>query len=317
VAPRVPPYGAVRLVCGGGPARADRAGTDATAAVPARIDTAAASVALAARRGAALASLAFPRVAPGALAGTVPQGAFQPIELAADWYTGNVVLYDADGRKHTDLEPVTLLPLAAPEACPIRIPVAARLAGPYGELWKTVWVYREVPRVDVRYHFAFRDQRPRSLSVGILTLDPATFRSDALRYATVNGGRDVETFVMGERINQHEPVSFAVSARGCLGATEGWVDVGDATKGVTLAWDPTTVAAVPLVQHEPAGDRALTRVFLSLAESDDTAAAFFRGHTAFTVSYLGRGADAAEARRQATAVAAGLHAIGGEAVPGA
>ena len=313
VAPRVPPYGSVRLACASGPAA-----PAAPAGIAGRLDTAAVSVALAARRGAALASLAFPRIAAGALAGTVPQGAFQPIELAADWYTGNVVLYDAEGRKHTDLEPVTLVPLAAPEACPIRIPVAARVAGAFGELWKTVRVYREVPRVDVRYHFAFRDQRPRSLSVGILTLDPAAFRRETLRYATVNGGREPETFRFGgDRVVQHEPVSFAVSARGCLGATEGWVDVGDDAKGVTLAWDPTTVAAAPLVQHEPAGDRALTRVFLSLAESDDTAAPFFRGHTAFTVSYLGRGADAAEARRQATAVAWGLHAIGGEGADGA
>jgi hypothetical protein len=130
----------------------------------------------------------------------------------------------------------------------------------------------------------------------------------------VNGGRDAESFPLGAaRVAQHEAVSPTVSARACLGATEGWVDVGDEAKGITLAWDPSVLAAAPLVQHDPDGARALTRVFLSLAESDETAAPFWRGHATFTVSYLGRGADAAEARRQGAAAARGLHVLGGEA----
>jgi hypothetical protein len=305
VAPVVPALGVVRLACGTGPAPAP-----AGAGAPARIDTASASVVLSARRGATLRTLAFPRLAAAPLAGTVAQGAFTPIELAADWYSGHVVLHDAVGTKHTDLEATALVPLAAPEACPIRIPVAARLAGAFGELWKTVYVYRDVARVDVRYDFAFRDQRPRSLRVGALTLDPAAFAPGRLRYATVNGGRDVEIFPLGAtRVQQHEPVSLAVSARGCLGATEGWVDLGDAEKGVVVAFDAATLAAAPMVQHEPAGDRALTRLFLSLAESDETAAPFFRGRTTFTVAYLGRGADLAAARRQAVGAARGLHVL--------
>jgi len=109
--------------------------------------------------------------------------------------------------------------------------VAVGLRGPVRELWKTVYVYRDLARVDVRYHFTFRDARPRSLRLGVLTLDPAAFRPEGLRYATVNGGHDVEVFPLGDRrVAQHEPVSFAVSARSCLGATEGWVDVGDARR---------------------------------------------------------------------------------------
>jgi hypothetical protein len=121
----------------------------------------------------------------------------------------------------------------------------------------------------------------------------------------------VERFPLGRaRVAQHEAVSPTVSARTCLGATEGWVDVGDDEKGITVAYDPGVLTPAPLVQHEPAGERALTRLFLSLAESDETAAPLWRGHTTFTVSYLGRGADLAEARRQAAATARGLHAIG-------
>jgi Glycosyl hydrolase family 57 len=308
VAPAIPPLGLVRLACTGGPARGV-----APAAADERIETAAASVVLSARRGAALRALAFPRLAAGPLAGTVPQGAFAPIELAADWYSAHLVLHGADGHKHTDLAPTTLVPLAAPEECPLRVPVAARIAGPWGELWKTVWVYRDVARVDVRYHMVFRDLRPRSLVLGVLTLEPTAFRPDRLAYATVDGGRDVETFPLGAaRVAQHDPVGFTVSARGCLGATEGWVDLGDDDRGVTVAWDPATLAAAPILQHEPAGERALTRLFLSLAESDETAAPLFRGHTTFTVSYLGRGADRDAARRHATQVAAGLHVLGAE-----
>jgi hypothetical protein len=314
VAPRIAPLGTLRL-------RATSAFA-ALHAVPGEpspsVDTGAASVVLAPRRGATLRALGFPRLAAQPLAGTVPLGAFAPIELAADWYTGGLVLYDATGTKHTDLEPTTLSLPSAPEACPVRIPLAARIAGPWGELWKTVYVYRDVARVDVRYHLVLRDQRPRSLRLGVLTLDPAAFRPEALRYATVNGGRDVETFQLGRTcVAQHEAVSPSVSAPGCLGATEGWVDVGDAEKGITVAWDPAVLAAAALVQHEPAGERALTRVFLSLAESDDTAAPFWRGHVRFTACYLGRGADGEEARRQGIGAAAGVHVVGAQPEAGA
>ena len=308
VTPVLPPLGLVRLACTSGPAPA------VAGPVAERLETGAVRVELAPRRGATLRTLGFPRLAPNALAGTVPLGAFAPIELAADWYTGGVVLFDRHGTKHTDLEPVSLTALAAPEDCPVRLPVAVRLAGPWGELWKTIFVYRDVPRVDLRYHFVLRDERPRSFRLGVLTLAPDAFAPERLHYATVNGGRDVERFALGSaRVAQHDAVSPTVSARGCLGATEGWVDVGDDAAGVTVAWDPATLAAAPLVQHEPAGDRALTRVHLSLAESDDTSAPFFRGHTTFTVSYLGRGAGLDEMRRQAVAAASGLHVIGGEA----
>lgn len=304
VAPAIPPLGTLRLRCRSGAAPAS------PGAVADRIETGAAVVQLTPRRGAAVRALTFPRLDGMPLAGTVPQGLFAPIELAADWYTGNVVLHDATGAKHTDLEPTTLVALASPDACPIRIPVAARVAGPWGELWKTIYVYRDVPRVDVRYHFTFRDQRPRSLRAGVLSLDPAAFQPAALRYLTVNGGRDVERFALGAtRVAHHEPVSFAVSARGCVGATEGWVDVGDDERGITVAYDPAALAAAPLVQHTPAGEVALTRIHMSLAESDDTAAPLFRGHTRFTVRWLGRGADMSEARRQAVHAAAGLHVV--------
>jgi hypothetical protein len=306
VAPTLSPWGVVRLRCRSGEASA------AGRAVTAEIATPTTTVSLAPRRGATLRTLAFPRLAPRPLAGTVPLGAFAPIELAADWYTGGFVLLDAHGDKHTDLDPTELHVAAPPEACPIRIPVVARLAGRYGELWKTVYVYRAEPRVDLRYHFVFRDQRPRSLRLGTLTLAPESFRPAELRCATVNGGRDVEGFALGgSRVAHHEAVSPTVSARACLGATEGWVDLGDAEKGITVAWDPAQLAPAPLLQHEPAGERALTRLFLSLAESDETAAPLWRGHATLTVSYLGRGADLAHARRAATAVARGLHVIGG------
>ncbi|MCW5893795.1 MAG: hypothetical protein KIT14_25050 [bacterium] len=310
LAPTLPALGTLRLRCTSAPAPAE------AGPAPERLDTASTTLVLSARRGAAVRALGFPHLGAAPLAGTVPQGAFDPIELAADWYTGHLVLHDAAGAKHTDLEPVALRYAAPPSACPIRVPVVARLGGPWGECWKTVWAYRDVPRVDVRYHLVLRDQRPRSLRLGVLTLAPDAFAPGALRYATVNGGRDVETFALGDaRVGHGDPVSFGVTARACLGATEGWVDVGDAARGVTMAWDPSRVAPAPMVQHTPAGDRALTRVSLSLAESDETAAPHFRGHTTLTVSYLGRGADPAEMRRQAIQAASGLHVVRRRAAP--
>lgn len=264
------------------------------------------------KRGGTIRSLAFPRISQDRLAGTIEHGSFARIELTPDWYSGGVVIVDRDGSKVTDLGPASFHPVSVASRTPIRSALRCRVETEFGPIWKTYYVYEREPRVDLRYHFRFKDLKPRSFRLGILTVDPLSFEKESLRYATVNGQRTVESFPLrGSRVEHDQPVSFSVSARGCVGATEGWIDVGDERRGIALIRDLAELYTVPLVHYEEVDDLFLLRVYLSAGESDDTSAVLWRGHVEVGVRYYGRGADLEGVRAEASRCNLGLHAVWG------
>ncbi len=264
------------------------------------------------KRGGTIRSLAFPRIAPDRLAGTIEHGFLPRIELTPDWYSGGVLIVDQDGSKITDLGPASFHSVSVGSRAAIRSALRCRVETELGPIWKTYYVYEREPRVDLRYHFRFKDLKPRSFRLGILTVDPLSFERESLRYATVNGHRAVESFPLrGSRVEHDQPVSFSVSARGCVGATEGWIDVGDERRGIALIRNLGELYTVPLVHYEEADELFLLRVYLSAGESDDTSAVLWRGHVEVGVRYWGHGADLEGVRAEANRCNLGLHAVWG------
>lgn len=252
-------------------------------------------------RGGTLRELAFPNVAVEPLAATLPHGYFESVGLSPDWYTGGVIIFDEFNRKVTDLVPTDLvIPDAVHEAdYPIRIPVRCKIDLPTGSLWKTMNVYRDTPRLDITYHFRFMDLQPHSFRLGIVTVNPAAFERESMRYITVNGGREPEPYVLsGRRVTQDEPVSLNVSSRHCLGATEGWVAVSDGSKGLAVMTNKGECYSVPLIHFEEVENSFFLRLYTSLAESDETSAQIWRGHSQITVRYLGYRGDVDAVRRE-------------------
>jgi Glycosyl hydrolase family 57 len=241
-------------------------------------------------RGATLRELAFPNVAPEPLAATLPHGYFESVGLSPDWYTGGITIFDQFNRKVTDLVAADLVMPDADKLAdyPIRIPVRCKIDLPTGSLWKTANVYRDSPRLDITYHFRLMDLQPHSFRVGTVTVNPAAFERTSMSYLTVNGGREPEHYVLsGHRVVQDEPVSLNVSSRHCLGATEGWVAVSDGSKGLAVLTNKAECYSVPLIHFEEVEDSFFLRIYTSLAESDETSAQIWRGHSQITVRYLG------------------------------
>ena len=143
--------------------------------------------------------------------------------------------------------------------------------------------------------------------MGIVTINPQSFLQRFLHFATVNGSLDEERFyVRGKKIGHQEPVGAFSSARSCLGATEGWIDVADDQKGIMIATDKSELYSVPMIEYEEVKKSYLMRVYHSLSESDETGKILWRGHASVAFSLIGHGASCADARRAANHLVNGL-----------
>jgi hypothetical protein len=265
-------------------------------------------------RGGALKELTFPQVAERCLVRTTPHGYFNKIELAADFYSANMIAINrVSGEKITDLSKTELVFPDTPDSFPVRIPVRCRIMSSLGPLWKTFYIYRQEPRVDIRYHFRLMDFRPLSFRLGMLTINPEAFNHETLRYASVNGGYSPETFKLkGKRVHQDEAVSLSVSAHHCLGATEGWTDISDDDKGVAVITNKSQMYSVPLLHYEEDDGKYFLRIYTSIGEADDTCDAFWRGHNRIDVTFLGHGKGLDDVRQESERINQGLVVIWGK-----
>ncbi len=259
-------------------------------------------------RGGAIRELFFPQVYEHCLVRTLPHGYFKNIKLAADFYSAHMIaLSRSSGEKITDLTKTELIFPSTPLDFPIRIPVRSRIESPLGQLWKTFYIYRSEPRLDIQYHFRLKDFRPLSFRLGILTINPEAFNQDTLRYSTVNGGYTPETFnLRGKRVLQDEPVSMSVSAHHCLGATSGWLDISDDDKGVAVITDKSQLYSVPLLHYEETNGSYFLRAYTSIGEADDTCDIFWRGHNKINITYLGHKEGINRVREESAHINEGL-----------
>ena len=258
-------------------------------------------------KGGAIKELVFPQIHPQSLAGTISHEFYEQADLSTDQFTGNTVIFDRFKGKITDLIETKLMFPANQELFPVRIPVITKLVTPFGDLWKRYYVYQDSPRIDLEYHFRFQNLMPLSLRLGILTLNPEPFKRKNMILATVNGGNTVEKYLLdGACLRQSESVDPRVSSKHCLGATEGWIYVGDEDKGVGAITKKSALYSVPLVDYHETVKSFYFRAYHSLCENDETSFQFWRGHSDFDLSLVGTKGDIQSVREQAVASNQGL-----------
>ncbi len=240
------------------------------------------------RRGGAIKKLTFPKIHDTHMAGTIPHDYYDQISFSTDQYTGHTIIQEDGNKKSTDLEQTQLILPEDLSKHAGRVPVTCKIPIAGGDLWKTIYVHVNEPRVDIEYDFRFRDLLPYFFRCGMLTLNPEAFEKETLRYSTVNGGYDIETyFVKGIKINETQTDDPRVSSSHCLGATGGWVDISDKDKGITLVTDKSKLYSAQLLHYEETKSSYYFRIYNSLCETDDTTKQLWRGHSKFVVSYIG------------------------------
>ena len=208
---------------------------------------------------------------------------------------GDLILQDQLGRSITDHDATEIQYPEPGELCEIYVPVRCHIRTELGSFWKTYRVYLHQPRVDLTYRFQWSDVVPRSFRLGRMVLNPGAFDRSTLYYATTNGGEDIERFALaGQQVRHDDALSADVTAHGCLGATEGWVVLGDAEKGLGFVTRPALLYSVPMVHYEEmdGGSRDfLLALAYSLGEQDETSHTLWRGHSTWNLSILGGGDD--------------------------
>ncbi|MDX9703222.1 MAG: hypothetical protein RBU23_09280 [Candidatus Auribacterota bacterium] len=242
--------------------------------------------------GADIRELRFPQICDQPLIGYLPPVYYDHIGHSSDYYSGGIQLCDSFGKTYNDTVPTVIYLPQQSEDFPIRIPITCELRFGHGICWKNYYVYRDIPRVDLSYRFYFQDIMPIYWRLGIVTCNPEAFLRETLRFTTTNGSDEPESFfTAGKRVGHHDSVESLASARTCLGATEGWIDVSDACKGLTIATDKSALYSVPMVEYEEIKKTYLMRIYHSISESDETGRIHWRGHTAIPFSFFGHGGD--------------------------
>ncbi len=236
------------------------------------------------RKGACITELVFPKIFPKKMVGLAIHGYFQDQRLSSDWFSGHC-LFETDNGKYTDLSPTKIYVNKNRKG---DINLFCKINTPIGEIRKIYKIYRDLPRVDLKYEFNLKKTGLKSARIGNVTLDPLNFSHSSFWYATVNGGKSEEVYRLSNALIAHdEIVSFRISSRGCLGTTEGWLAIGDKHKALALTWDKGELASCPIVHFEKTQQGLFARVQPSIAESDETGFPVFKGKFSFGISYLG------------------------------
>jgi len=242
-----------------------------------RVDTGAVRAEFIESRGYALKSLAFPKVSAEPLIGTLSHGRYEDITLGADFFSGHLIHSSREGKKTTDLVAST----AAIDETGEKVTVEVRTAIEIGTLWKRYEISKTAPEVRLTMRLKVNGLLASSLRAGIFTFMPEAFDRETLWFETVNGGAGAEKFFLnGHALSHDEPVSQSVSATSCLGATEGWVRVGDRDKSIEIRTDKSRLFSVPMMNYRELKDEDsfFLRIYHSLGEFDDTAWWVWRGY---------------------------------------
>lgn len=242
-----------------------------------RIDTGAVVAEFIENKGHALKSLTFPGVSSAPLIGTLPHGYYEDIGLGADFFSGHFIHTSREGKKTTDLNASKAEVSESMEKVTVNIKSPIEI----GTLWKIYEISKSAPEVKVTLRLKVNGLVASSLRAGIFTFMPSAFDKDSLWFETVNGGAGAERFYLkGHRLSHDEAVSQSVSASSCLGATEGWLKIGDNEKTIEIQTDKSRLFSVPMLNYKelPAENSFFLRIYHSLGEFDDTAWWVWRGY---------------------------------------
>ncbi len=232
-------------------------------------------------KGLAVKELVFKEKCQKPLIGTVEHGFYDDISFGADFYSFHTIIATREGFQITDLSAEAKVETFWDRG--FFVVSSGCMELPYVSVIKE---FRFSDTFEVVYKLYFKDLYPMSVRLGIVTALPDAFDRNSLFYATHNGGSEPEYFELaGRSVKMDSPVNYIVTTSGCLGATEGVFEFGDAQKSVKIYTDKSKSYTVPLVRYEEIGDTFFFRVYHSLCERDEVANVFFKGYTEVKFSF--------------------------------
>ncbi len=250
------------------------------------IETSNVKLSLCSSTGADIRKLKFPKISKLPLIKYLPPVYYDHIGHSNDYFSGWVQYCVGEGKIFNDT--IKVRQYFKGVSYPIRIPVEFEMDLPFGKCIKRVYVYVMEPRVDLKYHFTFFDLNPTYIRAAITTYNPEAFNRKSLKYSSVNGTKDIETYMLrGKKVKHNSSITPFSSATTSLSATEGWVDISDDEKGLSIITDKSSLYTVPMIEYEEVNSKFLLRVYNSLSETDETGKILWRGHDEVSFTYYG------------------------------
>ncbi|MCB5227750.1 hypothetical protein JAO78_013105 [Alishewanella sp. 16-MA] len=218
------------------------------------------------RRGMSIDSLAFKSWQFKPLLVTKHQGYFDTIALAADFYSGGLII-EMPGlrRRITDLEWVN--PELTDELN-FHV-ITAKLDLAHFNLTKIIKISKTTEELRISYQLDPPVRNDAIIRLGIMTINMTELEQPAT-LEVWQGGALPEHFSLADECDHTHNVSTLVSSSASFGATTGQISIGDQHRAITLSWNPALCAAVPLLLNRRYKQQHLTRIFFSLSELDDT-----------------------------------------------
>ncbi len=215
-----------------------------------------------ANRGLSIEKLAFSSQDFKPVCGTLPHGRFDHIRYGVDFYSNHLVM-----ERFKERDRVTDLGRVTHEAYNDdgKLVLLCTLNTPHGELTKSYCLDQE--SLECSFEFSHENRPEASLRLGFVSLLNCSSRP---WFACHNGGENREYFMGTEDFDHGAPVSSIVSATNSLGATTGEVLFGTGNNGVSLTWDQSRCAALPMLSSKAIDDEYLNRCWFSLIEADET-----------------------------------------------
>jgi hypothetical protein len=222
------------------------------------------------KRGLAIHSCSFFEIADHPLFGTISHGDLHHIDWNADFYSGEFVVDLPGLHKVTDLEKVKPEIYFNEDCLVISATIETRL----GALVKSIKFSRSLtPILTFTYDLKWTEIPPCTMRFGDIVLLPNSFESDSLFVETHNGGFEPDHFMISNIEIEHGKYwSPLISARNCLGVTEGEIVIGDHKKALIVRLDRSVSPLPALLTNVQVIDTQFTRLQFTARELDDTSA---------------------------------------------
>ncbi len=217
------------------------------------------------RRGLSIESLAFEKHDFEPVVGTLSQGYFDSIGLAADYYSACVVIeLPKQHRRVTDLEWV--IPVI--ERLPSQLTITATHKTPYGEIIKSIII--DATEQSVNVQFSLKNWSHQHAIVRFHALTLMSGWQKELVVESRSGGPKAEFFTLNGFVEHGQPASNMISCTTGLSGESGEIILHNGGRSLTLSWNPSHCAALPMLHHKISTPGALSRVLFSLSEIDET-----------------------------------------------
>ncbi len=226
-------------------------------------------------KGLALRELVFKSKSQKPLIGTIEHGYYDDISYGADFFSFHTLIATQNGEQITDLSSRVKV-LCSFENGFFKVSHREPINLPFISIFKE-YLFSET--LKVVYKLYFKNLYPMSIRLGIITLIPESFERETLFYKTHNGGKEEEIFYLkGKEVKLDMPVNYIVTARGCLGATEGLFTFGDKNKEIKVITNKSQFYTVPLLRYQEFDNSFFFRIYHTICERDEVANVFYKGY---------------------------------------